>query len=157
MRCTGCGVECADGARFCASCGTALAAPVAGAVASETRREQLRYWVTWAAEQGARIESQSDYNAQVVQGQKVGHLLHFFIGLFTCGLWWFVWLLLGMTGGEHRTTISVDERGQAFFVGHLQPPQQAAGFTRQNKGIRTGLIIAGAMLLATALAAAFGK
>ncbi len=157
MRCTGCGAESAEGVRFCAGCGTALAAPVAGAVASDARREQLRYWVTWAAEQGARIESQSDYNAQVVQGQKVSHLLHFFIGLFTCGAWWFVWLLLGMTGGEYRTTISVDELGQAWFVGRLQPPKQTASSKRQDKSIRTGLIVVGAMLLMTALAATCGK
>ena len=46
---------------------------------------------------GARVESQADYQAVLVTGHRPKHLLH----LVTLGLW----------GGEHRTSVSVDESG----------------------------------------------
>ncbi len=48
----------------------------------------------------------------MVQGRRPNHLLHFFIGFVTLGLWWlFVWLPLTVFGGEKRQTIAVDEFG----------------------------------------------
>jgi hypothetical protein len=46
---------------------------------------------------GARVESQADYQAILVTGHRPNHLLY----LVTLGLW----------GGEHRTSVSVDESG----------------------------------------------
>ncbi len=60
---------------------------------------------------GARIESQSDTMAVVVYGKRVNHLLHFFIGVFTLGIWWIVWLLLALSGGEKRNVVTVDDFG----------------------------------------------
>ncbi len=60
---------------------------------------------------GGRIETQDQTMAVLVYGRRVNHLLHFFIGLFTFGLWWFVWILLAITGGEKRRMITVDENG----------------------------------------------
>jgi hypothetical protein len=64
-----------------------------------------------AVVQGGRVESQSDTMAVIVTGHRVNHLLHFLIGIFTCGLWWIVWLILALTGGERRQIITVDEFG----------------------------------------------
>ncbi|HSS41279.1 MAG TPA: hypothetical protein VLK37_01870 [Solirubrobacterales bacterium] len=63
---------------------------------------------------GARIESQGDFQAVVVRGHRVNHLLHFLIGIFTLGLWWLVWIVLAITGGEKRQMISVDQFGNVF-------------------------------------------
>jgi hypothetical protein len=63
---------------------------------------------------GARIESQSDFQAVVVRGHRVNHLLHFLIGFITFFLWWIVWLVLAITGGEKRQMISVDQFGNVF-------------------------------------------
>jgi hypothetical protein len=41
----------------------------------------------------------------------VNHVLHFLIGVFTCGLWWIVWLVMAMSGGEKHTLVQVDEFG----------------------------------------------
>lgn len=61
------------------------------------------------------MESQSDYQAIIVTGKKVNHLLHFFIGVFTIGAWWlFVWLPLAIFGGEKREIIQVDDYGNAL-------------------------------------------
>lgn len=63
---------------------------------------------------GARIESQGDFQAVVVRGHRVNHLLHFLIGIFTLGLWWIVWLVIAITGGEKRQMITVDQFGNVF-------------------------------------------
>lgn len=58
-----------------------------------------------------RIESQSDFQTVLVFGQRPNHLLHFFIGLFTLGLWWLVWLLLALSSKEQRRMLTADEYG----------------------------------------------
>jgi hypothetical protein len=63
---------------------------------------------------GARIESQGDFQAVVVKGHRVNHLLHFLIGLLTLGLWWLVWIVIAITGGEKRQMITVDQFGNVF-------------------------------------------
>ena len=60
---------------------------------------------------GKRIESQTDVMAVLVKGRRVNHLLHFFVGIFTLGLWWWVWAFLAITGGERRQVITVDDYG----------------------------------------------
>lgn len=80
---------------------------------SNARKALLASTVQTQVVGGARIESQSDYQAVVVTGKKVNHLLHFIIGLFTLGFWWIIWLILGLTGGEKRQIIAVDEFGNA--------------------------------------------
>jgi tetratricopeptide (TPR) repeat protein len=59
----------------------------------------------------ARVESQSDYQAVLVTGRPVNHILHLLLTLFTIGLWVFVWLILVLTGGVKRQLIFVDESG----------------------------------------------
>jgi len=54
---------------------------------------------------GWRIESESSDYTFLVRGQRVNHVLHFLIGLFTLGVWWIVWLILASRGGEERRTV----------------------------------------------------
>ena len=63
---------------------------------------------------GARVESSADYQAVLVEGGKVNHLLHFFGGVFTCGLWWIVWVFLALIGGEKRYRVRTDEYGNTL-------------------------------------------
>jgi hypothetical protein len=88
--------------------------PVGGTLqkSPEERKAALAQHVASAvATQGARVESQSDFQAVLVTGKKVNHLLHFLIGLFTLGLWWIVWIILAIVGGEKRHLIQVDDYG----------------------------------------------
>lgn len=62
----------------------------------------------------ARIESRGQFQATVVTGQRVNHLLHFIIGLLTCGVWWLAWALMAFSGGESRVSYMVDEYGRAY-------------------------------------------
>ncbi len=60
---------------------------------------------------GGRVESSSDYQAVLLFGEPVNHLLHFLIGVFTIGLWWIVWLIAALTNKQTRRTIFVEENG----------------------------------------------
>ena len=56
-------------------------------------------------EQGWRIDSESSDYIFLVKGQRVNHLLHFLVGLFTIGVWWMVWIFIAAYGGEERRTV----------------------------------------------------
>lgn len=45
-------------------------------------------------------------------GKPVNHVLHFLVGVFTCGLWWIVWVILVLTQkSEVRMRLSIDSYG----------------------------------------------
>lgn len=85
---------------------------------TEDERKQLLARALQAEIVGGRIESQSDFMAVLVRGHHVNHVLHFLIGVFTCGFWWLVWLILGITGGEKRRMVTVDEYGNVSVQRH---------------------------------------
>ena len=89
----------------------------AGASVSTTRRSaderkaMLAQQVQQAVGRGLRIESQSDFQAVLVEGKPVNHTLHAILTVFTCLLWGIVWAVIAGTGGEKREMIVVDEFG----------------------------------------------
>lgn len=86
-------------------------AEVSARKSAEERKEALARAIHTQVAQGARVESQGDYQAILVKGHRPNHLLHFVIGIFTLGLWWFVWLGVVVLGGERRMSVNVDEWG----------------------------------------------
>ena len=60
---------------------------------------------------GGRVESQGDYQAIVVEGRRVNHILHVILSFLTCGFWLIIWIVLGIAGGEKRKLVKVDEDG----------------------------------------------
>ena len=78
---------------------------------SDERKALLGQAVSNAVRQGARVEGQSDYQSITVQGKPVNHILHLILTLVTFGLWAIIWIILVLTGGEKRRTITVDEWG----------------------------------------------
>ena len=62
---------------------------------------------------GARVESQSDFQAVVIKGKPVNHTLHLIITLVTLTMWAPVWIALAIFGGEKRSMVVVDEYGNA--------------------------------------------
>lgn len=81
----------------------------------ERRAEILMISLHQAAANGWRVESQGMYNATLVSGQPVNHVLHVLIGTFTCGLWFFVWAILAMSNRQARATLFVDQAGQVHW------------------------------------------
>jgi hypothetical protein len=113
------GVPSAPGAYTVPGPGMPGAPMLQGPISPEARKQALAANIASAvAAQNARVESQSDFQAVLITGQPVNHLLHFLIGVFTCGLWWIVWLVLVLTGGAKRHLVQVDEYGNVR-VQHL--------------------------------------
>jgi len=81
---------------------------------AEERKALLAQAIQTQVVGGGRIESQSDFQAVVIKGHKVNHVLHFIIGFFTFFVWWIVWAIIANTGGEKRSMVSVDEFGNVM-------------------------------------------
>ncbi len=78
---------------------------------TDERKQLLAQTVQNQIAAGARVESQSDFQAVLVRGHRVNHLLHFLIGFPTLGLWWLAWIGIAIMGGEKRSTAQADEFG----------------------------------------------
>ena len=78
---------------------------------TDDRKEALGRAIHTQVAQGARVESQGDYQGILVKGHRPNHILHLILGFFTLGVWWLVWAALVIFGGEKRMSVSVDEWG----------------------------------------------
>jgi hypothetical protein len=79
----------------------------------EERKELLARTLSGQFANGARIESQSDFQAVVITGKPVNHVLHLILTLVTLLTWGVVWIALAIFGGEKRSMVTVDEYGNA--------------------------------------------
>lgn len=82
---------------------------------SDERKVILAQQLQTAAARGLRIESQSDFQAVLVEGKPVNHTLHAILTIFTCLLWGIVWAIIAATGGESRQMVVVDEFGNVIW------------------------------------------
>lgn len=78
---------------------------------TEERKEILAQHIANLVAQGRRVESQGDFQAVMVRGNKVNHVLHLILTLVTLGLWVIIWLVLALSGGEKREIVKIDEWG----------------------------------------------
>lgn len=78
---------------------------------SDERKEALARAIHGQVAQGARVESQSDYQAVLVKGHRPNHVLHLILTLVTLGVWGIVWIAVALLGGEKRMSVGVDEWG----------------------------------------------
>jgi hypothetical protein len=86
--------------------------PPPGRVPSaEERRRTLAAQIQAATVQGKRVESQQDFQAVLLVGRPVNHVLHAILTFFTCLTWGIVWIVLAIAGGEKRELLTVDEFG----------------------------------------------
>lgn len=77
----------------------------------EERKALLARAIANEVRQGHRVESQTDYQAVLVRGQRPNHILHLILTLITLGLWAIVWIAVVALGGEKREVIEIDEYG----------------------------------------------
>jgi hypothetical protein len=78
---------------------------------ADERKEILGRAIHTQVAQGARVESQGDYQAILVKGHRPNHMLHLVLTIVTLGVWGFVWLGVIAFGGEKRMSASVDDWG----------------------------------------------
>ncbi len=81
----------------------------------DERKVILAQQLQTAAARGRRIESQSEFQAVLVEGKPVNHVLHAILTIFTCLLWGIVWAIIAATGGEKREMVVVDEFGNVLW------------------------------------------
>jgi hypothetical protein len=77
----------------------------------DERKEALGRAIHTQVAQGARVESQGDYQGILVRGHRPNHMLHLVLTIVTLGLWFIVWIGVIAFGGEKRMSASVDEWG----------------------------------------------
>jgi len=78
----------------------------------DERKQHLARAIANNIAQGSmRVETQSDFNAVLVKGRGVNHVLHLIITLLTCGLWAVVWVVLYVQQKEKRYMLAIDEYG----------------------------------------------
>ena len=113
----------------------------------DARRDAQEQAVRNELLRGARVESQTDYQAVLVVGRPVNHILHFLIGALTCGVWWLVWLYLAVTGGERRFIVETDEQAHSTIAPMLyeQSGRQVTAMRTWNIPAKNIAIIAGAV------------
>ena len=81
----------------------------------QERMQMLDQAIFGLASRGGRLLTRTEWNAVVVMGKPVNHVLHLILTLLSlccCGIWAPVWLLITAFGGEHREILSVDQYGQ---------------------------------------------
>lgn len=81
---------------------------------AEERKEVLAQAVAAQVNQGARVEAQTGFQAVMVSGKPVNHVLHLILTLVTCLLWGLVWAALVIFAGEKRFTLRVDDYGNVL-------------------------------------------
>ena len=81
---------------------------------ADQRKSALAQAVSREVAAGCRVESNSDYQAVMVKGKRVNHMLHLILTLVTLSLWSWVWLALAIFGGESRLVLTVDDYGNVL-------------------------------------------
>ncbi|CAM3855457.1 DUF2510 domain-containing protein [Smaragdicoccus niigatensis] len=80
-------------------------------ISDDERAERLNNALMMAVSRGGRIEAHTRFQAVVVYGRPVNHIIHAILTVFTCLLWGIVWLIVENQGGEHRAVVQVDPYG----------------------------------------------
>jgi len=97
------------------------AAPPANRIMSDDERaETLNQALATAVAVGGRVESHTRFQAVIVYGRPVNHVLHAILTIFTCFMWGIVWLIIGTTGGERREVLQVDPYGNVISSGRTR-------------------------------------
>jgi hypothetical protein len=78
---------------------------------ADERKASLARTIANLVAQGRRVESQSDYQAVLIRGRHVRHVLHLVLTLITVGLWAPIWLAMWLLYRERREIAAVDEYG----------------------------------------------
>jgi len=96
-----------------------------GRKSSDERKEALARIITAQVVDGARVESQSEYQVVLARGHRLNNFMHLILTIFTFGLWGIVWLLMGLFGGEKRRVAFIDEWGSSSIQSEAARPVRA--------------------------------
>ncbi|MCV7353466.1 DUF2510 domain-containing protein [Mycobacterium parmense] len=91
---------------------------------------------------GGRVEARTTTSAIVATGRPINHVLHLLVTVLLCGLWLPVWIVMTVSGGEKRTTISVDENGHVQRTNGMPASPTANWLGRMSEDQATLVVIA---------------
>lgn len=87
--------------------------PVSEEPLSDGEREaRLERAINYQIAQGSKLANQGKFEAVMISGRKINHILHLLLAVFTLGLWLIIWAIMGIFGGESQYTLGVDEYGK---------------------------------------------
>ena len=92
---------------------------------SDEPKEALARIISAQVVDGARVESQSEYQVVLARGHRLNNFMHLILTIVTFGLWGIVWLLLGLFGGEKRRVAFIDEWGSSSIQSEAARPVRA--------------------------------
>jgi hypothetical protein len=75
------------------------------------RRDTLTSFISKQTNKGWRVQSRSDYEAQLIKGKPTNHLLHLILSIVTLGFWIPVWIGVALFAGQKEWYVTVDEFG----------------------------------------------
>lgn len=81
----------------------------------------------------------------MVTGKPINHTLHLLVTVLLCGLWLPVWIIMAASGGEKRTTVSVDDAGHVQRTNGMPASPTANWLGRMSENQAT-LVVIGAMI-----------
>ncbi len=99
------------GSPLTAAGGPLAVAPQGEPVSDEMRSAVLDRAIVMGASRGGRVEYRSPFQAIIVYGKPVNHILHAILSIFTCAIWLVVWFFIAQSGGERREVLDVDPYG----------------------------------------------
>ena len=83
-------------------------------LSQDERSAILERVVTANVQQGWRVVSQTQTQAQLVKGKPTNHLLHLILSLVTLGIWIPVWIAVAIFAGEKQKFVQVDTMGRVL-------------------------------------------
>ena len=83
-------------------------------LSNEERKLKLARVLAVEANNGWRVESQTEYTAVLYYGKggKINHILHLLLSLITFGIWLIVWIIIGLSNQRKTKVIAVEENGE---------------------------------------------
>ena len=83
-------------------------------LSNEERKLRLARVLAVEANNGWKVESQTEYTAVLYYGKggKINHILHLLLSLITFGIWLVVWISIGLMNQRKTKVIAIDEDGQ---------------------------------------------
>lgn len=82
------------------------------ALSDAERSDRLNQAVAYEVSRGWRVESQTLYQAVLVSGNPVNHVVHVLLAIFTCGIWLIGWIIAAaLEKPIQRIVLRVDMQG----------------------------------------------
>jgi len=124
----------------------------------QTNDQRLEMVIAYCLQRGYSLSSKNESLCQATMirpAEKVNHVLHLLLGVFTCSLWWLAWLCISLTADkESIITFKITDDGLVDF-GHNQKSNTVKPQTKTTSFDQFAFILAFATIGVLVLIASF--